>query len=178
MNMLPSVTEIIEPWVDFSKVPPATLKAAGERGTAVHEACALYAQGIPVLSIPPEISGYVESYKRWFDQLIDEVILVEERLFDYAIGYNGQLDLVARTKGCEVWLVDLKSPVTLSKSWRVQLSAYKNLYERMGEKIDRSGTLRLRSDGKIPKMDWYEGGAAKDFNIFLSALNCHRFYKG
>jgi hypothetical protein len=178
MNMLPSVTEIIEPWVDFSKVPPATLKVAGERGTAVHEACALYAQGIPALSIPPEISGYVESYKRWFDQLIDEAILVEERLFDYASGYNGQLDLVARTKGGENWLVDLKSPVTLSKSWRVQIAAYKNLCEKHGIKVDRAGSLRLRSDGGNPKMDWYEGSAAKDFNIFLSALNCHRFFKG
>lgn len=178
MNMLPSVTEVNEPWVDFSKVPSAVLQAASERGTAVHEACALYAQGVPMLAIPDAISGYVDSFKGWFDRMIMEVILVEERLFDDANGYNGQLDLVARTKGCEVWLVDLKSPVTLSKSWRVQLAAYKSLCEKHGIKVDRAGTLRLRADGKTPRVDWYEGSATKDFNIFLSALNCHRYFKG
>jgi len=177
MKMLPSVTEVIEPWVDFSRIPPGTLQAAADRGTLVHEACAMHAQGLWSIGNPPEIAGYVASFRRWFDQIVTEVILVEERLFDYALGYCGQIDLVVRVKGGETWLVDLKSPVTLSKSWRVQLAAYQYLCEKSGVTVDRSGSLRLRNDGKIPKMDWYEGSATQDFNIFLSALNCHRYFK-
>lgn len=153
------------------------LQAAAERGTAVHEACAMHAQGMWSFVTPPAIVGYVDSFRRWFDKIVGEVLLVEERLFDEANGYCGQIDLLVSTKGGELWLVDLKSPVTLSKSWRVQIASYKNLVEINGHKLDRAGSLRLRKDGGIPAMDWYEGSAAQDFNIFLSALNCFRFFK-
>jgi hypothetical protein len=178
MRYLPTVTEVIAPWVDFSRIAPDTLQAAADRGTAVHSACAMHAQGMWSFVTPPEIVGYVDSFRRWFDKMVGEVVLVEERLFDEANGFSGQLDLLVATKQGELWMPDLKTPMALSKSWRVQIAAYKFLAEISGNKPDRCGSLRLRRDGKIPAMDWYEGSAAQDFNIFLSALNCWRFFKG
>ena len=178
MRYLPTTTEVINPWVDWSKILPGMLRAAADRGTRVHEACANIAWGIPVIGVSVECAGYVASFVGWFDKIAEEVLLVEERLFDEANGYCGQIDLLVRTKQGEIWLVDLKSPVTLSKSWRVQIASYKNLVEINGHKPDRAGSLRLRKDGGIPSMDWYEGSATQDFNIFLSALNCFRFFKG
>ncbi len=35
----PSVTEVLQPWSDFSRIPPAVLEAAASRGTAAHQAC-------------------------------------------------------------------------------------------------------------------------------------------
>ena len=176
MKLLPTVTEIINPWVDFSKISPNTLQAAADRGTAVHEACAMHVQGIWSFVNPPEIVGYVDSFRRWYDKMVVEAILVEERMFDKASGYCGQLDLVVKIYGGEIWLVDIKTPAVLSKSWRVQIASYKNLCEISGIKVDRCGSLRLRKDGKIPSMDWYEGSTLQDFNIFLAALNCYRFF--
>jgi len=182
MRYLPTVTEAIGPWVDFSKIPLGVLQAAADRGTAVHEACANIAQGIPVIGISVECAGYVDSFRGWFDMIVEEVLLVEERLFDEASGYCGQIDLLVKTKQGEIWLVDLKSPVTLSKSWRVQLAAYQHLCllqpEINKKGINRCGSLRLRKDGGIPAMDWFERSAAQDFNIFLSCLNCYRYFRG
>jgi hypothetical protein len=182
MRYLPTVTECIAPWVDWSKIPPGVLQAAADRGTAVHAACANIAQGIPVIGISVECAGYVDSFRGWFDTIVEEVLLIEERLFDEANGYCGQIDLLVGTKQGEIWLIDVKTPLALSKSWRVQLAAYHHLCDLWAEKnnvcLDRYGSLRLRPDGGIPAVDWYEGSAAPDFNIFLSALNCFRFFKG
>jgi hypothetical protein len=181
MRYLPTVTEVIGPWVDFSKIPPDTLQAASERGTEVHDACAMIAHGIPWFPITNQtraIAGYVESYKKWFERIVASTVLLEKRMFSEAHGYCGQLDLVVDIGGGENWLVDLKTPVIKSKSWRVQIAAYQMLCVSNEIKVDRCGSLRLDKNGKLPRMDWYEGSAEKDFNIFLSCLNAFRFFKG
>ena len=178
MRLLPTTTEVIAPWTDFSKIPPDVLQRAADRGTDVHAACTTFAKGLPVMGLPVELRGYFDSYRRWFEQIVQEVILVEERLFDEANGYCGQIDLLVKTKQGEVVLVDLKTPIALSKSWKLQIASYRHLLEMNGYHPDRCGSLRLSPDGKIPKMDFYEGSAAQDFNIFLHALNCYRFFRG
>jgi len=175
MRSFPSVTEVMQPWVNFSRVPPRLLEAAAE-------ICAAYAQGIPVigLGLDDERKGYFDSFRRWFDAFVDEVILSEERLFDEQIGFSGEPDLVVRVKktvGGSVDLIDLKTPLGLSKSWRVQLAGYQHLCEVKGIHIDRAGSLRLDPYGKVPKIDWYGGSVNQDFFIFMSCLNAHHFFQ-
>lgn len=174
MLTIPSVTEVLNPWVDFSHVPPDRLLLASERGTRVHAACEAYALGIwsPIDSIEEDIRYYVWSFRRWFDTQVAEVLLVEARLTDDRLGYTGQIDLAVVLRTAEVVIVDLKTPVTKSKSWRLQMAGYLNLYPR----ASKAGSLRLNPEGKVPKMDWYDGSAAQDLAVFLSALNCHRYF--
>lgn len=177
MIFFPSVTEVLSPWSDFSHVPPGVLQAASERGTAVHNACFAYAQGLPQISIRPDVAPYVESFIRWFDRVVDYVILCEQRITDERFGYHGEPDLLVMSKHQEVILIDVKTPVTKIKPWRVQLAAYKNLCEKfLDMKIHRVGSLRLSPEGKTPRMDYYDY-SAQDFNVFLSALNSYRFFK-
>jgi hypothetical protein len=178
MRYLPTVTEVIKPWVDFSGIPEAVLNHAGKRGTFVHDICLnFHAQGLPFLGeIPEDCKGFIESFDRWLEKVVTHVEFVERRLFDAGFRYSGQIDMLALV-GIEAWLIDLKTPLALSKSWRVRLAAYRHLCIEAGyHRIDRIGSLRLDKDGKLPKMDWYDGSADQDFNIFLSALNCHRFF--
>lgn len=182
MRLLPSVTEVIAPWVDFSGIPAAVLNHASERGTEVHRVCLdLYAQGLPVVGIDAEARGYFESFRLWFDKRVEEVLLTEVRLFDDAHGYSGQMDLLIKIKqayGGEVWMVDLKTPLAQSKSWRVQLAAYRALLiSQKGITPDHCGSLRLDPNGGAARVDWYEGSADGDFNVFLSCLNAYRFFK-
>jgi len=171
----PSVTQILNPYVDFSNVPHDRLVLASERGTLVHEACAALAQGVFLMDIQPEISGYVESFRRWFYPVVDDVLLIETRLADEAMGYHGQPDILVRSKHGEILLVDYKTPLALSKSWRLQMAAYKRLCEMAGFAPDRCGSLRLSPEGKTPAMQWYEN-SAQDITLFLQALNLWRFF--
>lgn len=174
MFYLPSVTEVISPWVKFDGVRADVLQAAADRGTAVHKSCELYAKGVPVY---PEdnIKGYVNSFKIWFDAVVDKVILVEERLIDDNLWFCGQIDLLVESKQKEILLVDLKTPMLLSKSWEIQLASYEQLCKTNGYKPDRVGSLRLNPDGKTPKMDWIPEKSLIQYNVFLSALNVFRY---
>jgi hypothetical protein len=178
MILFPSVTEVLSPWADFSKVSPAVLQAASERGTAAHDACFAYALGLPVIGLRADVEPYVTSFKRWFDKVVDDVILCEQRITDTdGFGYHGEPDLLVKTKHPEIILTDLKTPVTKIKTWCVQLAAYKNLCENYtGLTIDRVGSLRLSPEGKTPKMDYYEY-QNQDFAIFISCLNSYRYFK-
>lgn len=172
--IIPSVTETISPWADFSKIPPSVLQAAADRGTAVHKLCARYAAGEFVVCDDNSLIGYYRGFTDWFDSMVSEVILIEERLVDDSFGYHGMPDLVVHLKSGENALVDLKTPITSQRLWQIQIAAYRHLVEKSGHKIDKAGSLQLSPEGKTAKMEWYEKGA-QDFNVFLSALNVYRF---
>lgn len=174
----PSVTEILSPYVSFSRVPPAVLQAACERGTLVHEAvAALLRDEFPV--IPDGIAGYIESFDRWRDAMITDVLLVEERLSDPVLRYTGQIDTVARLKGDDCWtVIDWKTAVTGSPAWAVQTAAYRELvinqYE-LGMPILRRMSVRLRKDGGKAVVTEYN--SPSDIAIFRGMLNSHHYFK-
>lgn len=177
--MTPSVTRIIAPWVKFDHVPQDRLRAAAERGTRIHAACRSIAEGIgffPMSEDDRAIAGYVQSFRRWLQIVVKEVIFTEGELRDDRFGFVGHPDLFVLARNGEALLVDLKSPVTKSKTWRLQLSAYAHLCRQAGYFPDRIGSLRLHPEGKPPRMDWYEESALQDFNVFLSCLNAYRFF--
>lgn len=177
--MTPSVTRIIAPWVDFSKITQATLQAAAERGTRIHEACAAIVLDIgwrPLTSEAREIAGYVKSFERWFEAVVAEVVFTERELADERFGFIGHPDLLVRSKAGELLLVDLKSPLAKSKSWRLQLAAYAHLCELAGHRPGKIGSLRLHREGKAPAMDWYQESRLQDFNTFLHCLAAYRFF--
>lgn len=178
MMRYPSVTQIISPWADFSMIKPEVLERATARGTQVHQICSAIALGLWVPSVPEECQGYVDSFKRWFE-LVEEVIICEKELINTDLGFKGHPDIVVRYKGEKhVRVVDLKTPLANQKIWRVQIAAYNNLVESCERSdIDKSGTLRLSPDGKLPIYNQYRN-LLEDFNIFLSAFNCWRFFKG
>ena len=175
--LIPSVTQVIGPWQDFSRIPPGVLLHASERGTIVHDACANIARGLFILPPEPEIAGYVDSFRAWFDLMVAEVLLVEERLVDMDLGFSGQLDLIVIAKNAECLLVDLKTPPGLKRAWRAQLAGYHRLAVIHGHAPDRVGSLRLSPEGKMAKMDWYDP-QGQDLAAFLSCLNCFRYFHG
>jgi len=175
---MPSVTVVISTvfkhWFNFDCVPEGVLEAAKARGVDVHKACEVLARGLfPMIS--PEYQGYLDSFRRWMDLMVGDVLLVEERLTDPLLGYHGEPDLVVWTKQSEIILVDLKTPEALMPTWKWQLAAYEHLIEKCnGWKIDRAGSLRLRPEG-VALMKYYDGGdRRRNLAVFLSALNVYR----
>jgi hypothetical protein len=175
----PSVTQVLQLYADFSAVKPDVLQAAAERGTIVHDACFGIVLGLPFTPITAEgraVVGYVNSFRRWFDAVVDDVIFRERRIIDNEHGFHGEPDLLVKAKHGEIMLIDIKTPITKSKGWRLQLAAYSRLCTLAGYAVDRIGSLRLSPEGKTPKVDWYEGNRLQDFAVFLSALNVYRFF--
>jgi hypothetical protein len=176
----PSVTTVIgtvfKHWFNFDRIPEDILEAAKIRGTDVHAICAGIALGFPPLSVPAEYQGYIDSFLRWRDLMVDEVLLVEERLVDPVLGYHGTPDLLIRSRQGELILPDLKTPAALMPTWKWQLPAYDHLAkENKGLKIDRCGSLRLKADGGPASMAYYEDrDRRRNFMVFLSALTVYK----
>ncbi len=178
IDEMPSVTVVIgtvfKHWFNFDCVPDDVLDAAKARGTDVHKACAVAARGLFPM-ITPECQGYLDSFRRWLDLMVEDVLLVEERLVDPVYGFHGCPDLVIRSKQGEIILVDIKTPQSLIATWKWQLAAYCYLIEKCkGWKVDRVGSLRLRPEG-VALMNYYEGkDRRRDLAVFLSALNVYK----
>lgn len=175
---LPSVTQVLRPFVDLSKIPPDVLAAAAERGTRVHGLCAAVAQRLWIPSVPDECRGYVDSFRSWFPVVV-EVVAAEVELVDEVLGFKGHPDLIVRIEGDEgLTVVDLKTPVSTHTTWKAQLAAYHHLAEHNGHTlIIRNISLRLSWEGRPPQVDEYLH-QERDFAAFLSALNAWRYFKG
>ncbi len=175
---LPSVTQVLSPFSDFSGVRPEVLEHAAARGTKVHAVCAAYAQGLWVPKLDPEVQPYFDSFRRWFDAMVDgEANGVELEVISKAHGYVGHLDLAVSIRGDEgVSIIDIKTPATKNRLWSAQLAAYRVAYEEhWGRAAIRVASLRLKKDGSRAIFDEYTT-SAQDFAAFLSALNAYRWF--
>jgi len=167
------VTEVLGKYINWSKIPDLRLFEACQRGQIVHTACGALALGAWVRALPEEYSGYVKSFERWFNNNVKRVVIVEQTFVSKSLGFSGRPDMVVELINGLLLLVDLKTPIAESKTWKFQLAAYQYLLHEAGIKTPAAASLRLRANGSeaiaVRYDDWLN-----DFNIFLSALNAHR----
>lgn len=174
---MPSVTEVLSPYVDFSNVPSATLNYATERGIAVHKACAAHALGLWSPRLPLEWQGYVDSARRWFDTFVVKVILVETSLTDPDFGFTGTPDYILVLKDLIYPVVtDLKTPTAYYPVWSGQLAAYLRLAQSNEYEADRAMTLQPHPEGKTAKVKYLED-SNNALAAFLAALTAWRYFK-
>ncbi|MFH0921674.1 MAG: hypothetical protein V1913_15090 [Fibrobacterota bacterium] len=176
---LPRVTEIISPPNDFAQVLPDVLERACLRGSSVHEACAAYALGL-FSPVPDDLIGYFNSFRRYFDAYVVEVVAVEVELIHPAFRYIGHADMIARVRGYKkidvVAVLDWKTPLVANPKWRMQCQAYVEAARaQYGAEI--GGALQLNKDGKLPKMTWVTDNNTA-FSAFLGMLNGYNYING
>ena len=173
------VTEILSPFTDFSNIPSEVLKKAAKRGTRVHELCEMYAINKLDGSTceDSEAKPYLNSFITWFDFLVEEVIFVEERLFCDKLMITGQVDLICKLKDSDnIFIVDIKTPQTSSKTWMIQTAAYQYLATNsLGLDISQRGCLMLDKKGGPPKFKGYKD-YERDSNLFFSLCDLNTFF--
>jgi hypothetical protein len=171
-----SSTEVLGKYVDWHRIPDKILAQAIRRGNSVHTACGGYALGGYVAPLPLQYQGYFDSFKLWYDQFVERTIEVEKRYTCHLYKYTGQLDIISFLKSKRFALIDIKTPVTESKTWRIQLASYRHLLQSNDIEVDESMILQPKASGKIARAYKYDDWEM-DFNIFIGALNAHRYIK-
>jgi hypothetical protein len=175
-----SVTQVLSPYFNTKgKIPQVHIDGGIVRGNAVHKFCTETAkkEWIPK---PALYSGYCDSFLWWFENCVEEVLLVEGRLEDTVMGFFGHPDFILRLKGHrKPAIYDLKTPSTKQRTWRMQIAAYHSLAIKngYGPDLDPGGSLRLKEDGGPPHFDEYSF-LFGDLAAFLSALSVCRFLNG
>ena len=172
----PSVSDIIRPYVDTRWFTDESQI----RGSAIHACCASYLQGLYFPKLKEDYQGYIDSFKKWADKNIEDVILVEKRLVDKDLGYCGQLDAVLKLKDHEkLCIVDWKTGKALMKSWILSIAAYAALEARRQQSsIDAYDciSVRVRNDQKPPLVHTYSDNRG-NFDIFRGMLKSYNFFQ-
>jgi len=141
----PSVTDILTPFVDTRWFKPIHQK----RGSEAHRVVGCKLNNSWAAPINPAFQGYVDTIMRWCDANIKEVVEVEKRYQDDLYKFTGKLDVVAYLVDSRLALIDFKTAVAQSKTWKLQTGGYKLLYEKHNpdKKIDVRIAVRGREDG-------------------------------
>lgn len=164
------VTSVLYPFSGLQAINPDIVAYAADRGTRVHKICEGIVAGLGELGVGDDTWGYVESFKKWWEEGVD-VVEVEKRFWDDELHITGQVDFITRTpKGLAI--VDIKTSSRPSKTWPAQGSAYAFLAKNAGYEIETILFLHLNKHGKEPKLYEYP----VDDTFFLSILRTYKHF--
>lgn len=165
---VPSVTQLLGKLHSFAGIPEAILKAACERGTAVHMACEFWDQGdLDESTVAPAIMGYFDAWRE-FTAAMKPTWLEIEKVGYHPLGFAGAWDRGGIIDGDD-WTVDIKTAIQSHPVWGLQTSAYAMLRQKPSSK---RATVQLSKDGKYKFKVWSD---PNDWPTFLSLLTIHNF---
>lgn len=168
---LPSVTRILSRLSDYSRIPPAVLEAARDRGTRVHAACSLEVLGVlDEATVDDEVAPYLRQFRRFLRESGFVPTLTECRVCDPDLGYAGTLDLFGNLAGWKSVLMDIKTG-TVPPTTGPQTAAYVHaLHVYAGIEAQRRYVLNLtRGRYTLTPLD-----DARDFAVFREELERYK----
>jgi len=169
-NVVPSVTQVLSPLVDFSGIPEHVLDAKRQLGQKVHLACQLDDEDdLDEASVEQQVAPYLAAYRAFRRDTGATVLLNEQRVFDPLMLFAGTLDRVLGLNGAK-WLVDLKTCISCPIAVGPQTAAY--LRALADPSVTHRGALRLRPDGTY-RLDALTD--PNDWACFMACLTLRRF---
>lgn len=168
-KVVPGVTSILRPLVDFSGIRREVLEAKADLGRRVHLACQLHDEDdLDESSVQEDVAPYLQAYRQFLTETGAEIVMNEARVFSGIYGYAGTLDRVLRIPQGH-FLVDLKTCIATPSTTGPQTAAY--LRALSDTNVTRRAALRLRPDGTY-RLD--ELTDPNDWATFLACLTVHR----
>ncbi len=161
------VTEVLQPFADFSHIPYSVLSNKQRIGTNVHDAIHEDILGdFPILE--DDERGYFESYKIWEEAIRPKYIQTECRYYNDEKMITGQIDGLVWIQGEEYpVLVDYKTSASESATWPLQGHIYHWMVSHSGTILaPRILFLKLDKKGSAPKVYNYQ----LDMNIRAQGL--------
>lgn len=169
-EIVPSVTQALEPLAGYAGIPNYILAAAADRGTQVHKMCEYHDYGT-LTDYEPGYQGYLDAWIRFLAESGFEVELVESKMFHPVLRYAGTVDRIGYHKG-KRGLLDIKTTASLMPVVGPQTAAYEGLSVANGDEINFRWAVQLKMDGTY-KLEVMK--SRNDMTIFTSCLNLHRW---
>lgn len=172
--VVPSVTQILAPLVDYSHIPPAALEVARQKGVAVHKMVELDCKGdLDEDGLPDWMRPALERWRKFVAESGFEMIESEYRVFHPTYKFAGTLDLLGKMNE-GVAFIDVKRSFAAGPVIGLQLAAYHEAYcaqEKVGKSANRYA-LKLSEAGPYRLEPFTD---KNDFSTFLSLLTIHNF---
>lgn len=116
------------------------------------------------------------SFYEWQKNHKLEVIFSEKQLVSETYRYGGTVDCYAKLDG-KYTLIDFKTSNAIYPEMIIQLSAYKNLLEEAGHKVEEVRILRIGRDETEGFEERKETNLEKHFELFLHCLAIYNLKK-
>lgn len=169
---LPSVTEVIGMLSDFSFVPADIMERASAFGSAVHKAVELYElDDLDESALSTGLVPYLNGYKRFKDETGFEAHFTEERVYSFAYGYAGTLDLAGYMNDL-FCIIDIKTVTVLHSVIGLQTAAYLHAFNEMN-RYNYGYRYALQLKKNAYKLQDYSD--QNDFTYFTAALNLNNW---
>ncbi|MFC3107432.1 hypothetical protein ACFQAT_07945 [Undibacterium arcticum] len=170
--IVPGVTTILKPLVDYSMVNPEVLERGRLLGQAVHKMTELHDQDdLDEDALDSEMVPYLDAWKKFRADTGFEPVTIEARMYHKRYRYCGTSDRTGTIKG-KLAVVDIKKMLTLGPVIGIQLAAYQAAHVDAGLAVTHRYALGLRADGTYRLEPFTE---ANDFAVFLSLLTVHNW---
>ena len=150
------VSSILKPLANFVGVDEDVLDAASLRGTAVHKAIQMDAQGL-YYPLPLDCRGYFRSYVKWKAVTQFQIERSELRLYDDEFHITGCLDAIV-SNGSALYLVDWKNTASQNRDyWELQGMFYHRLAAVNGINLNKKIMfIQLCREGSAAKVFSFE----------------------
>lgn len=176
----PRVSEIISKQNgEFNNIPTNILENAQVRGEIIHDYCTAYVKGLWLPDIDPIYKPYLNAFMGWADENIHQTLFSNTRLYDDQKRFTGEFDMIVELKGSkQMALIDIKTSANVSKSWPLQLAAYKHLCEINGYNVECVMNIHLKKTkpGVVKAVQVEHTDLISAWEIFSSALRCYDYF--
>lgn len=168
--VVPGVTQVLQPLVDFSRVSRDVLEAKRDLGSRVHYACQLADENdLDEDSVEADVEPYLAAWRLFLRESGAVVVQNEMRVFDPMLQFAGTLDNVLLLDG-KRWLVDKKTSISVPLAAGPQTAAYARALGDLS--VTHRAAVRLRPDGTY-RFDALTD--PDDWSAFMACLTLHRF---
>lgn len=174
--VIPSVTQVVDSFVNFGFVPKDVLERARVRGNLVHQMTARWDTNpwppnhhLEQETIDAGLMGYLDAWKRVVRDYNLRIEEVEQRVFHRKHRYAGTFDRTAYVlDDADLSVIDIKSG-ELMPEYAWQTAAYMAAANdgRAGNKIRRRFVIQLSDDGTYRVAEHKDPA---DWDAFLGAL--------
>lgn len=120
--------------------------------------------------------AFYESFLKWIKVVSPAFLSVEEEFTDFELGYMGHPDAVISLAGEKrLTVIDYKTPLSISRSWRPQIAAYAHLAREHGYDVHRGLAVRLRRNSGVPIVTEVDIDG-EPWAAFLNALGAYKYF--
>ncbi len=177
--VVPSVTQVIAPLIDYSMVSQELLALAAERGDAVHKATWLDDQNdLEESSIDEVVFPYLYAWRKFRRDKCEWSVFQGERwVYSKEHGYAGTLDRLFQMnpRFKDLALTEIKTTSQILPATGVQLAGYNiALPPEIKRHITKRFVVQLRADGEYRLEEFTD---QTDFATFHSLLSITHWKK-